>query len=174
MNPAPLAIKAVDYIVAFAGALALTFILTPIVREMNRRFGMVDRPDSRRINKVPIPRGGGLALFLGVMVSYSIFALATGRPPLQGDGVSADTFWKLSAIAAGVVALGDETAHAAARLDEPAELELAVSLRDRVRVHVQLGGDVADGRDPVAGRECAGEDLPRDELDDLPVDGHAR
>lgn len=106
MNPAPLAIKAVDYIVAFAGALALTFILTPIVREMNRRFGMVDRPDSRRINKVPIPRGGGLALFLGVMVSYSIFALATGRPPLQGDGVSADTFWKLSAIAAGVVALG--------------------------------------------------------------------
>ena len=61
--------KSIHYVVAFGGALALTLLLTPIVREMNRRMGMVDNPDPRRINKVPIPRGGGLALFAGVLIS---------------------------------------------------------------------------------------------------------
>lgn len=98
--------KSVHYVVAFSGALALTLLLTPLVREMNRRMGMVDRPDPRRINKVPIPRGGGLALFAGVLVSYSVFALVTGRPPLQGDGLPESVYWKLSLISAGVVALG--------------------------------------------------------------------
>ena len=48
------------YAACFLGALALTLVLTPLVREMNRRLGMVDKPDKRRINKIPIPRGGGL------------------------------------------------------------------------------------------------------------------
>ena len=45
----------VPYVPCFAGALVLTLVLTPLVREMNRRLGMVDKPDPRRINKVPIP-----------------------------------------------------------------------------------------------------------------------
>jgi len=98
--------KSVHYVVAFGGALALTLLLTPLVREMNRRMGMVDKPDPRRINKVPIPRGGGLALFAGVVVSYSLFALVTGRPPLQGDDLPDSTYWKLLLISVGVVALG--------------------------------------------------------------------
>ena len=75
--------RSVPYVVVFAGALALTLFLTPIVREFNRRLGMVDKPGARRINKVPIPRGGGLALMLGVLVSYSIFALVTSRPAMS-------------------------------------------------------------------------------------------
>ena len=106
MNPVPIAIKAVDYAVAFGAALVLTLVLTPLVRNMNRRLGMVDKPDPRRINKVPIPRGGGIALFLGVIASYSVFTLVSGRPPLQGDGVTTATYWKLVAIATGVTALG--------------------------------------------------------------------
>lgn len=101
-----LAKKSLDYVLAFAGALVLTLVLTPIVRELNRRLGMVDKPDPRRINKVPIPRGGGLALIMGVIVSYTLFVLASGRPPLQGDELSDATYWKLVAISLGIGALG--------------------------------------------------------------------
>ncbi len=65
------------YIVPFLGAFALTLVLTPIVREINRRLGMVDRPGGRRINQSPVPRGGGVALFLGVAVSYAAFVAVT-------------------------------------------------------------------------------------------------
>lgn len=66
--------KLMPFVLPFLSALALTLILTPIVREFNRKLGMVDKPDPRRINKVPIPRGGGLALFLGVSAAYLFFA----------------------------------------------------------------------------------------------------
>lgn len=98
--------KAIPYLVAFLGAMVLTLVLTPLVREMNRGLGMVDRPDPRRINKVPIPRGGGLALVLGVLLSYSVFVIATGRPPLQGDGLTDAMFWKLSLLGVAIALLG--------------------------------------------------------------------
>ena len=98
--------KAVPYLIAFSGAWLLTLILTPLVREMNRALGMVDQPDPRRINKVPIPRGGGLALMLGVLVSYSIFVTVAERPPLQGDGITDMMFWKLALLGVGISLLG--------------------------------------------------------------------
>ncbi len=101
-----LLIKSADYLFAFGGAMILTLILTPLVREMNRRLGMVDKPDARRINRVPIPRGGGLALALGVMISYAIFIFFSGRPPLQAEELSAFVHWKLCILAFGIVALG--------------------------------------------------------------------
>ena len=58
------------YLIAFASTLAATLALTPLVRGLCRRLGMVDMPDSRRINKIPVPRGGGLALVVGVIVPY--------------------------------------------------------------------------------------------------------
>ena len=97
-------LKILPYVAVFLGALLLTLVLTPIVRELNRRLGMVDKPDPRRINKVPIPRGGGLALVLGVSVSYSVFLLITGRPGLYG--VPNDVFWKMGALAFSIAALG--------------------------------------------------------------------
>jgi len=76
--------KILPYVLSFAGALVLTLVLTPLVREINRRLGMVDKPDARRINKVPIPRGGGLAIVLGVGVSYGLFCWFSGRPAMAG------------------------------------------------------------------------------------------
>lgn len=55
------------------GGLLLSLILTPVVREINRRLGMVDNPDARRINKIPIPRGGGVAIYLSVIIVFSLF-----------------------------------------------------------------------------------------------------
>ena len=87
-------LKVLPYLAAFAGSLVLTLILTPIVRELNRRLGMVDKPDPRRINTVPIPRGGGVAIILGVGLSYLAFLLVTGRPAMFGipDAVFAKMF----------------------------------------------------------------------------------
>lgn len=48
--------------VAFAAAALLALGLTPLVRRFSSRFGLVDRPDARRVNTRPIPRGGGLAV----------------------------------------------------------------------------------------------------------------
>ena len=110
MNTQRLIVRALDYATAFGGALALTLVLTPLVRWMNQRLGMVDKPDARRINKVPIPRGGGLAIIVGVYVSYAVFTLASGRPPLQVDGLAPEAalalFWKLCALGAAIAALG--------------------------------------------------------------------
>ena len=76
--------KILPYLTVFAGSLVATLIFTPIVREVNRHLGMVDKPDPRRINTVPIPRGGGLAIVLGVGLAYGIFLLVTGRSVLFG------------------------------------------------------------------------------------------
>jgi len=59
-------------------AFAIVMLLTPAVGGMARLLGVVDRPDSRRINPRPIPRLGGLALFFGMIVPSLAF-LHLGR-----------------------------------------------------------------------------------------------
>jgi len=59
-------------------ALVLVILLTPAVGGMARRLGVVDLPGGRRINVLPVPRLGGLALFLGFLVPALAF-LHTGR-----------------------------------------------------------------------------------------------
>jgi UDP-GlcNAc:undecaprenyl-phosphate GlcNAc-1-phosphate transferase len=49
-------------VVAFASAAVLALVLTPFIRRFSKAFGLVDRPDPRRVNVRPIPRGGGLAV----------------------------------------------------------------------------------------------------------------
>src|SRR5712691_7200969 len=56
-----------------AAALAIVVLLTPAVGGVARRLGAVDEPDGRRLNVTPIPRLGGLALFLGVFVPALAF-----------------------------------------------------------------------------------------------------
>jgi UDP-N-acetylmuramyl pentapeptide phosphotransferase/UDP-N-acetylglucosamine-1-phosphate transferase len=79
-----LATDGVKYLVAFFGSLAVSLLLTPLCREAPRRVGMVDQPDARRIHKTPIPRGGGLSVFLTfhLMLGYLVLHLGTplGEP----------------------------------------------------------------------------------------------
>src|SRR5439155_20566691 len=49
-------------------AFALVVVLTPAVGGAARRLGAVDRPEARRLNRQPVPRLGGLALFFGIFV----------------------------------------------------------------------------------------------------------
>ena len=49
---------------------ALTAILaTPAVRVWAERHGAVDNPEARRINTAPMPRAGGIAIYLGFVVA---------------------------------------------------------------------------------------------------------
>ncbi len=55
-------------------ALVVSFLATPIVKSFAYKLGAIDVPkDARRMHKVPIPRMGGLAIFLGFIVSMLLF-----------------------------------------------------------------------------------------------------
>ena len=59
---------------AFGLAGVLTFLLTPHVKDFAHKVGAIDVPrDGRRMHKEPIPRLGGLAIFMGFLVSVLIF-----------------------------------------------------------------------------------------------------
>ena len=96
--------KIFPYAVAFAGALFATLVLTPVFRELHRRLGMVDKPDPRRINKVPIPRGGGIAVVIGLYLSYALFIAVSGYPAMPG--VEDSRFLKLASLSVAIALLG--------------------------------------------------------------------
>ena len=60
-------------ILAGAVAFLVCFAMTPPVKRFAERIGAVDQPSERRINKVPIPRMGGLAIFLGFVLTALLF-----------------------------------------------------------------------------------------------------
>lgn len=62
----------IDYVLVLIGGFLLSLFLTPIVRSIAFRVGAVDNPNARRINKVPMPSSGGLAIFLSFLVSALI------------------------------------------------------------------------------------------------------
>lgn len=60
---------------SLAVALAISCILTPFVMLFARKIGAIDRPgEARRIHDHPIPRLGGLAIFLGFVLAVLFFA----------------------------------------------------------------------------------------------------
>ena len=96
------------YFVVFSTTLVVTLLVTPVVREACRIFGMVDMPDARRINRVPIPRGGGLAIVLGALVPYYIFHVVTDRPLVQGVSDAQASAHAILGVAIALVGLADD------------------------------------------------------------------
>jgi UDP-GlcNAc:undecaprenyl-phosphate/decaprenyl-phosphate GlcNAc-1-phosphate transferase len=62
-----------EVVYGFALALVLVLLLTPAAGGMARLLGAVDTPERRRLNRLPVPRLGGLALFLGILVPSLAF-----------------------------------------------------------------------------------------------------
>jgi len=60
-------------------AFGIVVLLTPAVGGMARMIGAVDRPDARRLNRRPIPRLGGLAIFFGILVPVLAFLDLSGE-----------------------------------------------------------------------------------------------
>lgn len=62
-------------LLAMAVAAAVSFLTTPMVKVLAYKVGAIDVPkDNRRMHKVPIPRLGGLAIFLAFLLSVLVFA----------------------------------------------------------------------------------------------------
>ncbi len=68
MIPFPL-----KYIMVLIATLIVSAISTPLVRFLAFKIGAVDNPNARRINKVPMPTAGGLAIFISFIISTLLF-----------------------------------------------------------------------------------------------------
>ena len=51
-------------IAIFLAALVLALLITPAVARLGVRLGVVDNPGARKVHRQPIPRIGGLAIYL--------------------------------------------------------------------------------------------------------------
>lgn len=59
-------------------AFAVSFLMCPLVKSFAYKIGAIDVPkDNRRMHKKPVPRLGGLAIFLGFIVSMLLFVKST-------------------------------------------------------------------------------------------------
>ena len=56
-----------------AVAFLICFLMTPQVKRFAENVGAIDVPNRRRINDHPIPRMGGLAIFVGFVISVLLF-----------------------------------------------------------------------------------------------------
>ncbi len=73
-----------DYVLALIGALFIALALTPLVRLVAFKIGAVDNPNARRVNKVPMPSAGGLAVFAAFFICTLVFI------PIASSGLIMD------------------------------------------------------------------------------------
>lgn len=90
-----------EYILVALTAAAVTFLLTGVVRRVAIRIGAIANPRARDVHVTPIPRMGGIGIFLGVAAAMG---LAHQLPALsRGFDFSFDSLGVL--FAAGVISL---------------------------------------------------------------------
>ena len=54
-----------------AVAFLAAFATVPVAKRIAFKFNAIDYPGARRVNKIPIPRMGGIAMFFGVFVALT-------------------------------------------------------------------------------------------------------
>ena len=57
------------FLMLFLIGLAVTMLATPLVKRLAVKLNAIDYPSSRRINTVPVPRMGGVAIFCGLIAA---------------------------------------------------------------------------------------------------------
>lgn len=83
MTPGPLILIAVG----FAAAAALAFALTPLASRVAHLTGAIDLPDAgRRVHSVPVPRGGGLAVVVAMIIAGSAALLLNAATGIIAPG----------------------------------------------------------------------------------------
>ena len=86
------------YLVAFLTALAVAYFLTPQVKTLAIRAGALDAPDARKVHKKPIPRMGGLAIYiafvaavlLSMQISRDVLGILVGGTAILALGILDD------------------------------------------------------------------------------------
>ena len=62
-------------LIVFAVAFAVTFATAPASKRIAQRLGAIDYPSNRRVNTEPVPRCGGIALYLGLVAAGFVIFL---------------------------------------------------------------------------------------------------
>ena len=90
------------YIVVLLTGFVVTYLLTPAVRSLAVRFGVVDLPNERRPHKRPTARGGGVAVVLGI---YAAVLMGLWFPGETRPG-GFDLHWWLMFLPSSLILLG--------------------------------------------------------------------
>ena len=61
-------------LIIFAVAMIASALLTPVARSVSVRFGFLDRPEPRKLHRVPTPRLGGLAIYAAAVIAIMTFS----------------------------------------------------------------------------------------------------
>ncbi len=51
----------------------VSLLLVPIVKKVANHIGAMDEPNSRKVHKVPMPRLGGLAIYIAFLLGYMLY-----------------------------------------------------------------------------------------------------
>jgi UDP-N-acetylmuramyl pentapeptide phosphotransferase/UDP-N-acetylglucosamine-1-phosphate transferase len=98
----------VRYFLVLGISAVLAWLLTPLARRAARAAGMVDQPSTRRINTVPVPRGGGVAVFIAFHASLFLADLCTEGVLLANLGSHWHPFFLLASFLLLLVGLLDD------------------------------------------------------------------
>ena len=123
-------------VAVFVCAALLALVLTPIVRWIVLRYEIVDQPEARRVNTIPVPRAGGLAVSAAFLFVAGVF-LAVNE---QADLVSVPVLLEPSAVAA--LLIGGALAAALGAIDDLFDLRARWQLLGQI---VLAAGAVAAG-----------------------------
>ena len=62
-------------LVTIAPAFVVSVIAVGLVRRAAERLGLLDKPGARKVHTTPIPLGGGLGIWAGVMATFTVGSL---------------------------------------------------------------------------------------------------
>lgn len=77
-----------EYGLAFGVALAVAFAVTPGVIWLAFRTGALDTPETRKVHTQPVPRIGGLGIYLAFMAAMGAYLLTAEVPEDVGQGLT--------------------------------------------------------------------------------------
>jgi UDP-GlcNAc:undecaprenyl-phosphate GlcNAc-1-phosphate transferase len=152
----------------FLLAMIVTTAWLPLFGRLARKWRIVDHPGVRKVHSVPIPRVGGIAMAIGVLIAALLviplqgvdrcFLAAAGIVALGGaldDRFDLDYRWKLLAqiAAAGLVVFFGGVQFHALTLDDQLELPrwISIALSMFFIVGITNAINLADGLDGLAG-----------------------
>lgn len=72
-------------LLVFGLSVLITTLLAPLVRGVGLRFGLTDRPDTRKQHKTPVVRIGGIAMVLGFTLALAVTWACGGFGVLPGN-----------------------------------------------------------------------------------------
>ncbi|MDA3935945.1 MAG: MraY family glycosyltransferase [Actinomycetota bacterium] len=91
------------YLAMVAVAAVVTALLTPLVRYLSIRYGLVDSPNERKVHTTPIPRLGGIAIFAGFLAAVGVEAL--GEAYFGWGGALLDSSSTILGVIAGMTVI---------------------------------------------------------------------